>query len=206
VFFGLGTGLYAFYKSHPDLLNINLTNDAIFPWFISQQLPVGVSGLVIAGLFAAAMSSLDSSMNSVSTALVTDFYRRFKRTVSEVFCLRLARWLTILMGAIGTGTALLMVTFQIQSLWDFFFKLLGLLGGSLAGIFALGVFTKKTHGVGTLVGALCSALILYFVQSFTKVHFFLYAAVGIISCFVIGYLISIIFPQYQKSKIDLFKS
>lgn len=200
LFFGLGTSLYVLYKSQPELLNLNISTDAIFPWFISQQLPAGLAGLVIAGLFAAAMSSLDSSMNSVSAALVTDFYRRLKKTVSETDTLRLARWLTVLMGVIGTATALIMATFEIKSLWDVFFKLLGLSGGSLAGIFALGVFTTKANGPGTLTGALASTIILYWVQSATELHFFLYAAVGIVSCFVVGYLASVIFPLKHKEK------
>ena len=195
IFFGLGTCLYVFYKTNPELLNLNLQTDAIFPWFISQELPAGISGLVIAGLFAAAMSSLDSSMNSVSAALVTDFFGRFRKSISQSDSLKLARWLTVLMGIIGTGTALLLATFEIKSLWDVFFKLLGLAGGSLAGIFALAVFTRKANGMGTLVGAISSAVILYFIQSATEVHFFLYAAVGILSCFVIGYLASLIFTE-----------
>ena len=59
-----------------------------------MALAIGVTGLVIAGLFAASMSSLDSSMNSVATVIVTDFYRRFKAGVTDQACLVLARWLT----------------------------------------------------------------------------------------------------------------
>ena len=68
--------------------------DTIFPFFIAQQLPAGVTGLVIAALFAAAISTVDSSLNSVATVVVTDFYRRFKHNVSDHACLTLARRLT----------------------------------------------------------------------------------------------------------------
>ena len=78
IWFGLGTALYVFYKLHPERLDPGANTDAIFPLFIAQQLPAGVSGLIIAAVFAAAMSTLDSSLNSVSTAMVTDFYRRFR--------------------------------------------------------------------------------------------------------------------------------
>ncbi len=199
LFFGLGTALYVFYKTHPGLLNPALEKtDSILPWFVATQLPVGVSGLVIAGLFAAAMSSLDSSMNSMATAIVTDFYRRFKRGVSDHTCLNLARWLTVVLGVFGTVTALLMATWEIKSLWDLFIKVLGLLGGSLSGLFALGIFTRRANGTGGLIGAGVSVVVLVCVQQFTNVHFFLYAAVGVITCFVVGYVASVVVGAGEK--------
>jgi len=202
LFFSIGTALYVFYKNHPSLLNVSLSSDAIFPWFISQQLPAGISGLVIAGLFAASMSSLDSSMNSIATAIVTDFYKRFKGNASDATSLMLARWLTILLGIIGTGTALAMATFHIQSLWDLFLKLLSLLSGGLAGFFILGIFTRRAHGTGALLGGILSAVTVFLVQSYTRVHFFLYAAVGVSTCFIIGYLSSLLLPS-PRTKDDL---
>ena len=194
LFFGVGTALFVFYRTHPDLLNPSLATDTIFPWFIVSQLPAGVAGLVIAGLFAAAMSSLDSSMNSMSAALVTDFYRRLRPEANDRQCLRLARYLTLLLGIIGTATALLIASFEVASLWDLFLKIVGLFGGSVAGLFALGIFTRRTHGMGALIGAVASAAVLYLVQQLTEAHFFLYAGIGIIVCFVVGYLVSLIIP------------
>lgn len=199
VFFGLGTALFVFYKTNPGLLDPSLKTDAIFPLFIVQQLPVGISGLVIAGVFAAAMSSLDSSLNSVTTAIVTDFYRRFKPDSSEYTRLRLARRLTVVLGAVATATGLLMAMYEIKSLWDLFIKILGLFGGSLAGLFALGIFTRRSHGPGAMIGAVISALVLLLVVWFTRIHLFLYGAIGITVCFVVGYLASLLIPAKTKS-------
>ena len=190
IFFGLGTALFVFYREHAASLEPALQTDAIFPLFIMQQLPVGVAGLLIAGIFAAAMSSLDSSMNSVAMAIVTDFYRRFTPGSTEKGRLRLARWLTVALGMLATTVGLLMATFEIKSLFDLFLELLGLFGGSLAGLFALGIFTRRAHGTGALIGAISSALVLYLVSAFTPVHFFLYAGIGILTCFAVGYLAS----------------
>jgi len=198
IFFGLGTALFVFYKANPDRLEPALKTDAIFPLFIVQQLPVGISGLLIAGVFAAAMSSLDSSMNSVATAIVTDFYRRFKPGSPDSTRLRLARWLTVILGATATIAGLLMATYEIKSLWDLFTKILGLFGGSLAGLFALGIFTRRSHGYGALVGAATSAAVLFLVVWFTRVHLFLYGAIGITVCFVAGYLASLLIPTKPK--------
>lgn len=79
LFFLLGTALWAFYKFHPQELSMSIADsDAILPWYMSTALPRGVLGLVIAGLFAAAMSTLSSSMNSAATAFVTDIYRKVR--------------------------------------------------------------------------------------------------------------------------------
>jgi len=195
IFFGLGTCLFVFYKGHPELLDSSIKTDAIFPFFIAQQLPAGVSGLVIAGLFAASMSSLDSSMNSIATAMVTDFYRRFRSQASDHYCLNLARWLTAILGVFGTSAALLIAGMEIVSLWDLFIKVLGLIFSPVAGILALGVFTRRVHGLGALIGGVASVVVLYVVQQHSAIHFFLWGAVGIVSCFVVGYLASLAIPM-----------
>jgi len=194
LFFAVGTALWAFYKTHPDSLAVLEKPGQIFPWFIVQELPVGISGLVIAGLFAAAMSSLDSSMNSMATAITTDFYRRFRADVSDHHCLNLARWLTILLGVLGTGSAIIIAYLNDPSMWDQYTKILGLFGGGLAGLFAAGIFTRRTNGAGIVVGFVVSGVILYFVGRAEAVHFFLYAAIGIVTCFVVGYLASWVLP------------
>jgi SSS family solute:Na+ symporter len=140
------------------------------------------------------MSSLDSSMNSIATAMVTDFYRRFRQQASDRYCLNLARWLTAILGVVGTSAAILIAGMQIVSLWDLFIKILGLIFSPVAGILALGIFTRRAHGLGALIGGVTSAVVLYLVQEHTAVHFFLYGAVGIVTCFVVGYAASLLIP------------
>ncbi|MFH1716183.1 MAG: sodium/solute symporter [Planctomycetota bacterium] len=198
IFFFLGTALYAFYKSRPENLNPTLDTDAILPWFVVRELPIGVAGVVLAAIFAAAMSSLDSSMNSMATVLVTDFYYRFKPDSTDRARLTLARITTVALGIFGTGCALLMATYPIKSLWDVFLALLGLLGGGLAGVFALGIFTRRANSTGAIVGVICSTAILCYVQRFTEVHFFLYGGIGIIVCFSLGYIASVLVPSSKS--------
>ena len=71
--------------------------------------------------------------------------------------------------------------------------------GGMAGLFALGIFTKRARGIGSIVGALTSAVILWYVQAFTDAHYFLYAVVGVCSCFIIGYLASLLIGEPEKS-------
>jgi SSS family solute:Na+ symporter len=202
VFF-LGAVLFTFYQTRPELLDPRLKADSIVPLFVAQRLPIGVAGLVIAGLFAATMSTVDSGMHSVATAVVRDFYCRLRPASSDRTNLLLARLVTALLGVFATLMALWMAGSEIRSIWDFFMKMLGLLTAGLGGLFALGVFTKRANGIGSLIGMVISALILYWVSTQTRIHLFLYAAVGFLSCYIIGYLISLAIPYRQKDLAGL---
>jgi len=195
IFFGLGTALWAFFRTHPGELDPNLTNDAILPLFIMAEFPAGLKGIIIAGIFAAAMSSLDSSMNSLASVLVNDYYRRFKAGVAEAEALLLARALTVVLGAFGTGVALYLARSESTSLFDTYLKLLGMAGGGLAGVMALGMLTRRAHGWGAITGAVASGGCVYFVNAWNLTHFYMHGAVGFLVAFGVGYGLSVIFPQ-----------
>ena len=201
--FVLGTALYTFYRSHPELVEIGSKTDAIVPLFMAYQLPPGITGLVIAALFAATMSTVDSGIHSMSTALVNDFYGRWKPTSTDQHRLNLARVLTLFLGAFATGAALMMAAYNIQSLWDLFLKIIGLLGSGLAGLFVLGIFTRRANALGALVGVAVSTTMLFYVQNYTTVHFFLYSGVGFMTCIVVGYLVSLLSPVRGKDLTGL---
>lgn len=196
IFFGIGTLLFIFYTEMPSKLSPTISNnDSIFPWYIVNELPVGVSGLLIAGIFSAAMSSISSSLNSVSTAFCNDFYKRLKPRTSDIKLLKLARWVTVLTGIAGVLLALWMANSNIKSLWDQFYKFLGLFTGGLGGMFLLGMLTKRANAKGTLTGLLLSGIFIWFVSMYTDVNFLMYALLGVVSCYVFGYIFSLIFGK-----------
>ncbi len=199
IFFGLGTGLWAFYRQHPDQLDKSLPNDAILPQFVMQEFPAGLKGALIAGIFAASMSSLASSMNSMATVSVNDFYRRFVRDVPDRRALLTARILTGLFGIFATGSSLYVATIEPITMFDLFLKFLGLVGGGLAALYVLGTCTKRANGPGVLIGAAASAAVMYFVRT-SSVHFFLHAAIGFTTCFTVGYLASLALPQRGREQ------
>ena len=191
LFFAIGTALFVFYRQHPDQLDPTLQTDGIFPLFIVRELPAGVAGLMVAGVFAAAQSTLASSLNSVATAYVTDFHARFRPNISDASRLRLARWLTALVGVAGTGAALALAQLDIRSLWETFLSVIGLFGGTVSGLFVLGIFSRRATGNGALIGAVVSAALVFAVKEFTDAHFFLYPVVGVLSCIAVGWLASL---------------
>ncbi len=199
LFFGLGTALFVFYAHHPDRLDPTFKTDAIFPLFIARELPIGVAGLVVAGIFAAAQSTISTSMNSMATAVVADFVQPYRWIHTERGYLRLGRVLTVGFGLLGMLLALMFASSGVLSIWDQFMKILGLFGGAMCGLFCLGIFTTRTNGPGAIIGAVSGAAGLFLVQRYTEVHFFLYGAVGITICFVAGYLSSFLFAPMSRS-------
>ena len=199
IVFGLGTALYVYYKAHPAELDPTVAIDGIVPLFIVQHVPIGLRGVIIAAIFAAAMSSVDSSMHSVATVFVNDFYDRFRPGSSERFRLALARWLTGLLGVFGTGTAFWMASLDLPSIWDVAFIVTGLLLGAAGGLFFLGIFTERANSTGAIVGWICGAVTVYLVQSQTDLHFFLYGTIGMTVCFASGYLCSLLLPGKSNS-------
>ena len=196
LFFFVGTALFVFFRQHPETMNFSLSNgDAIFPWYIVNELPNGVVGLLISGILAAAMSSVSSSINSAATSYCEDIHFRFWNPSKK---LKLARIATLLIGILGTSAALFMAEFEIKSLWDVFQKVLGLIIGSMSGLFILGVFFKKANSIGALIGFTGSLIVQIFISNYTSIHLLLYTATGMIMCILIGILASLIFNTKLK--------
>jgi solute:Na+ symporter, SSS family len=204
IFFSIGTALYLFYLQQPEQLSPVIQNtDSIFPWYIVTQLPQGVSGLLIAAVFAAAMSSLDSSMNSVATVVTTDFYKMwFPKQRGEGKQLAFARWITVIIGVGGTGLALLMANMGIPSLWDQFNMLIGFFAGGLGGIFLAGILIKRVNGKGAVLGLIASALIQILVKYQTELSIHLYAFTGLVSAVLFAYLFSLFFEKPSEKKLN----
>lgn len=191
IFFFVGTALWVFYQAHPERLSTALPNDAIFPYFIVNELPHGVIGLVIAALFASAMGALSSALNSSAAMIATDLVD--SRAWTEERRTRLAKLTTVGLGVLGTAMAALIASLQVQSLWDQYLKLLALIGGGFPGVFALGLLTRRANAPGVLVGAIASIGITWWVQNHTDLSVFLHAFIAIASCIVIGYAGSLLF-------------
>jgi SSS family transporter len=197
LFFGIGTALFAFYSSHPGRLDPTMTTDQVFPLFIASEMPVGVAGVIVAGIFSAAQSTVSTSMNSTATTVVTDFMRPFGMCRTERGYLMAARALTFLMGVAGTLLGLVFVDPDIRSLFDAFIKVIGLFMGVLGGLFVLGVLTRRANAFGALAGALVGAIVMFSLWRFTAVAGYLYTASGITACVVVGYLASLLRPQHR---------
>lgn len=202
-FFSIGTALYVFYKEHPERLNPLLPTDSVFPQFIAGELPVGVIGLIIAGIFAASMSTLSSCINSVATLVSVDFYERYAKHPTQARSVRLAEWMTLVAGAVGVGAAVLLALVDIQSALDKSFELASLLGGGFSGCYALGLFTRRANWQGAAFGVACSIVITFVAWTLHLVHPYFYGVIAIASCIVFGYAMSWFYPPPTQSLLGL---
>ena len=159
LFFLIGTMLFVYYQAVPTQ-DLPSKPDEVFPFFIVTQLPTGVVGIVIAAVLAAGMSTLDSSLNTSATVWAIDFYRRLKKEpAGDLKLLAVTRWTTIVIGIIGTGTALLMI--QVKTALDVWWQISAVFGGGMLGLFLLGIMvpaaTARAAQIATALGILVVA-------------------------------------------------
>ncbi len=198
IFSIMGIALFVFYQTNPDLLDPLPKNDQILPWFVAHQMPAGLAGLVIAGVFAAAMSSLDSSMHSICTAVSNDFIGRFKSSWNDQSQLRFARILIGCLGVLGTSTALVMSTLDTGHMLDFLIGLMGLIASPLAGLFLLGLFVPRASATHAWISVSCSVVAIAYAKYIAALNGLLFGIVGIGTCFAIGVLTSFILPDRSR--------
>src|SRR5258706_3563453 len=154
--------LYAYYNFYR-LTTTPASNDEIFPLFIVQRLPRGVAGLVIAAIFAAAMSNLSGSLNSLSSSPGMLLYKPLVRPdATDEHLLKLSRWLTAAWGIVLIGIAVM------ASSWGSVFTtgltIASLVYGPMLGAFLLGVLTKRANQTGVMVGMAVTLAIMIFIK------------------------------------------
>lgn len=157
--FFLGTSLFAYYTARPELLSAGTTGDDVFPYFIVNGLPAGMTGLLIAAVLAAGMSSLDTSLNSSATLILQDLYKRYLRPLAgERESMLVLRGTTVAWGAIGTFAALALV--GTEGMLDAWFKLSGLFSGGMLGLFLLGLISRRAGNPAAATGALAAVSVM----------------------------------------------
>ena len=175
LFLWIGLMLHAYYAVHP--LPPMATTDEIFPAFIVRSLPHGVAGLVIAAIFAAAMSNLSGSLNSLASSTVLDFYQPLaKRPVDEAGLLRLSRRLTA-----AWGVVLILIAMMARG-WGSVFTvgltIASIVQGPMLGAFLMGVLTRSATQTGVMAGIGVSLVAMVAVKLFTPLAWTWYVIVG----------------------------
>lgn len=199
----VGIALFVFYKHYPLELDPTKATDTVFPQFISGQIPVGLSGIIVIGILAAAMSSLDSSMNSVSTVVITDFYRYFKKNPTEKDCLRMARIMTVTTGILGIGSAILIASLDLASGQEVFSRIMSLVIGAFPALFTLALLTRKANSIGAIASLFGGSLAVYSAQTYTSVNWLLLPVIAFTSAIAIGYVVSVLTGGSRKDLTGL---
>ena len=202
VIYLIGTALFVFYHQNPQLLQ-TAHQDQIFASFIVYQLPIGVSGILIAAIYAASQSTLSTGLNSVATSWVLDIQDSFNRQISEEKQTKIAKLVSLGVGIIAIIVSMILANGEIKSAYEWFNSFMGLVLGVLAGIFVLGVITKKATSIGAYAGFFTSAIIVINLKyNHPEVTSWSYAIISIgVSC-IIGYIISLIHLGIKKQKSE----
>jgi len=155
----LGVLLFGFYSLNPDLPE-DIPADGILPYFIVNQVPAGASGFLVAAIFAAAMSSIDSALHSLATCMTVDFYQRYTQPEpSQVRCLRVAQGLIVVWGGLGILSAFYVASTG-EDLLPFLIKYTTMFLGPLLGIFLMGVLLPRVNATGAFYGTIAAAAVL----------------------------------------------
>ena len=194
LFLLIGSMLYVYYSGHATAemaaftLDGRIQSDRIFPHFIVSHLPPGVVGLVIAAVFAAAMSTLASSLNSSSATSVADFYMPM-RPASDEHYLRVSRWLTAFWGAVQISVALIAIQFSTRVV-DEVLGIASFTNGIILGVFLLGTFAPRVRQRAAFAGIVVGTAVMLAVKMFALTSWQWYVLVGSIVTYVTGVLAS----------------
>lgn len=210
LFFMIGTGLFVYYNVYPDLLPAEFKEagmaDSVFPYFIVNGLPTGITGLLIASIFAAGMSTISTSLNSGATVILNDFYKRYtKQKVSENKSVKVLYTASAAICLLGVLISFLII--RVESALDIWWNLAGIFSGGMLGLFLLGFFSQKVSNLPAMIGVGIGLLIIiwmslspaYFGGSLEayqySLHSYLTIVIGTLVIFLTGFLLSIVLPQ-----------
>ena len=202
VIYLIGTALFVFYHQNPQLLQ-TAHQDQIFASFIVYQLPIGISGILIAAIYAASQSTLSTGLNSVATSWVLDIQGCFKKQISSEKQTQIAKFVSLGVGIVSIIVAMILANGEIKSAYEWFNSFMGLVLGVLAGIFVLGVINKKATKLGAYVGFITSAIIVINLKyNHPEVTSWSYSIVTIATSCTVGFVVSYIEEKVKSTKYN----
>ena len=205
-FLFIGVLLFAFYHPFTDSRYATATaaafpftsGDRVFPDFITRHLPTGLSGLVVAAIFAAAMSS---SLNSIAATAVNDLYKPLQPRRPDRHYLKVSHVLTVFWGVVQIAVALV-VRHKNRSALDQALSIASLINGPVLGVFLVGTFLRRVSQPPALIGMLVSIVLMLYVFFATKIAWTWYVFIGSVITLVVAWLASFAFAAAPRSRRD----
>lgn len=202
-FLFIGVLLFAFYAPYnlPDYAQAGVAGsgvpltlpftagDKVFPNFITQSMPTGLSGLVVAAIFAAALSS---SLNSIAATVVNDLYKPFAGGKDDKHFLKVSGWLTVIIGIVQISVAIAVKDANSSAL-GMALSVASLINGPVLGVFLVGTFLKNAREVHALVGMLASISLMIYILLGTRIAWTWYALIGSLTTFVVAFVATVVF-------------
>ena len=201
VFYLIGTGLYVFYGQNPALAQ-TVQQDQIFASFIAYQLPVGVTGILLAAIYAASQSTLSTGLNSVATSWTMDIQERLsKKKMSFEQQTKIAQYISLGVGIIAILVSMVLANGEIKSAYEWFNGFMGLVLGVLGGTFVLGCFTKVADTFGGVAAFLVSSVVIIIVKyTIPEVSIWSYSIITIALSLIVGIPVSYLHRKATKNQ------
>jgi SSS family transporter len=197
LFLVIGVGLYAFYQTVEPSRTF-AKSDLVFPTFAVTHLPPGVTGLLMAAILAAAMSTLSSSLSSLTSTSMIDFYLRHRADIGEQQRMKLSRLATIFWAGVLFAVAL--ASRRGGRVVELGLSIASIAYGAMLGVFLLGVLTRRANSRGALAGMAAGLAVEIYLWTATKVGWTWYVAVGTVVTFAVGYTASRLFPSHERGE------
>jgi SSS family transporter len=210
----IGVLLFAFYAPYSDPGYASLANgaatlpfngifqavggDRVFPDFITKFMPSGLSGIVVAAIFAAALSS---SLNSIAATAVNDLYKPFRPKRDDKHYLRVSHWLTLIWGVVQIAVALVAMR-QNRSALDQALSVASLINGPVLGVFLVGTFLRRVSEPPALIGMVASMLVMLYIRFWTPIAWTWYVLIGSLITLLVAWLAGFAFPPATKDQRD----
>lgn len=202
VFYLIGTGLYVFYQQNA--LPPAAAQDQIFASYIAFQLPIGVTGLLLAAIYAASQSTLSTGLNSVASSWTLDIQSRLtKKELSFKKQTRIGQYVSLIVGIFSIAVAMILANGGVKSAYEWFNGFMGLVLGILVGTFILGAFTKVANTFGATMAFIAASLVMIFIKYFVPaadVSIWSYSIISIAVSLVVGIPASIIYRKVKGDK------
>jgi SSS family solute:Na+ symporter len=204
LFLFIGTGLFAYYQAGAASLPVELQalnkSDQVFPYFIVNELPAGITGLLISSIFAAGMSTISTSYNSAATVILTDYFGKYhKSQITDKQKMWVLYISSVVVSIVGISIGIAMI--NVKSALDAWWKLASVFSGGMLGLFLLGVFSKQKNVKGAIIGVLLGSLTILWlsVSEFlfgpetigVRLHTYLTIVIGTLVIFFTGFLIGL---------------
>lgn len=202
VFVYIGTALYSYYTAQPDLLPAGVSGDKVFPYFIVHGLPTGLTGLVIASLFSAGMSTVATSINSSATIVFTDFYKKIHKgavTDERKAHMTILYTASAVVGVLGILIGLAMM--KIDGVLDAWWKLSSIFSGGMLGLFLLALVCRKPNRSGAVLGVVLGLCVIAYMSLpvfRSPIHTYLTIVFGTTTIFLVGFIVSKLFIKYEQ--------
>lgn len=203
VFYLIGTGLYVFYQVQGNPLPPAAQQDQIFASWIAFELPVGVTGLLLAAIYAAAQSTLSTGLNSVAASWTLDIQARLtKKELSMEKQTKIGQYVSLIVGIFSIVVAIVLANGGVKSAYEWFNGFMGLVLGILIGTFILGAFTKVANTFGATLAFIAASAVMIGIKYFApagSVSIWSYSIISIAVSLVVGIPASLI---WRKMKGD----